>query len=230
MKYFTSDLHLHHPFVAALRGYIRADYQPMSAQELREYARVNNLDYASLVDWRQHDTNIINVINATVGVDDELFVLGDLSSGGRMSMDAMLHELDRLTIPREQRHLILGNHESTKPSKAMIARLCSQFADATMRGETMIEGLGVVRLSHYQFAYHFDERPESELSTNAHAKHFGKRAYPDDGHTILLHGHTHSKIPREYDNPRELNIGWDAWHKPVSETVVRDMFLEVLRG
>ena len=41
MKYFTSDLHLHHPFVAALRGYAKPEYAHLAAADLREYARTN---------------------------------------------------------------------------------------------------------------------------------------------------------------------------------------------
>ncbi|RSX49818.1 hypothetical protein [Bifidobacterium castoris] len=33
MKYFTSDLHLHHPFVAALRGYAKPQWPFLVSQK-----------------------------------------------------------------------------------------------------------------------------------------------------------------------------------------------------
>lgn len=60
MKYFTSDLHLNHPFVAALRGYAKPEYAHMTADQLREHARENQLKLADMVDWQRHDQTILD--------------------------------------------------------------------------------------------------------------------------------------------------------------------------
>lgn len=40
MKFFTSDTHFARPFVAALRGFIRPEYQEYSANDLVDPSRV----------------------------------------------------------------------------------------------------------------------------------------------------------------------------------------------
>ena len=96
MKYFTSDLHLHHPFVAALRGYAKPEYAHLAAADLREYARTNRWKLADMVDWQRHEHTIIDNINERVGEEDELYVLGDLSTGGRASLTGALQTLEGL--------------------------------------------------------------------------------------------------------------------------------------
>lgn len=63
MKYFTSDLHLHHPFVAALRGYAKPEYAHLAAADLREYARTNRWKLADMVDWQRHDRDVNAALN-----------------------------------------------------------------------------------------------------------------------------------------------------------------------
>lgn len=42
MKYFTSDTHFAHPFVAALRGFILPEYQEYPANDLVELTWVDH--------------------------------------------------------------------------------------------------------------------------------------------------------------------------------------------
>lgn len=56
--WFTSDLHLGHPFVAELRGYDRGD-----------------------ADVERHDAAILGNLTAALSPGDTLWVLGDISSG-----------------------------------------------------------------------------------------------------------------------------------------------------
>lgn len=36
----------------------------------------------------------------------------------------------------------------------------------------------------------------------------------------LLYGHTHSHAAMHADLPRQIQVGWDAWRKPVSEAEI----------
>lgn len=105
MKYFTADLHLAHPSVAAKRGY----------------------------EEDSHDQMIIDKINARVGKNDELYILGDISSESADSVKDALENLENLYVPPRKRRLILGNHEYFKlrdskfelsRSSLVISKLC----------------------------------------------------------------------------------------------------------
>ncbi len=144
MKYFTSDLHLHHPFVAALRGYAKPEYAHLAAADLREYARTNRWKLADMVDWQRHDHTIIDNINERVGEEDELYVLGDLSTGGRASLTGALQTLEGLRVPRANRHLILGNHEDLRCGYSQMRQLLDVFATVDTGGATTIGKLIVL--------------------------------------------------------------------------------------
>lgn len=93
--WFTSDLHLGHPFVANLRGFD---------------------------DVEEHDQRILNNLRATLSDGDTLWVLGDCSSGWGPQEERALSLLDAtFTDLRSQlnveftAHLISGNHDSCHP-------------------------------------------------------------------------------------------------------------------
>ena len=153
MKWFTSDLHLHHPFVAALRGYTKPEYAHLTPDELRGHAKHSRESLATMVDWRQHDMDVIGHINELVGPADELYVLGDLSTGGTRSLMGALEQLDRLRVPCRRRHLILGNHDLSRNTNVRW-RLAQTFSSVCLEGATTIGKLNVL-LSHFQFRHHF---------------------------------------------------------------------------
>lgn len=84
MKWFTSDLHFAHPFVAALRGYALPGYAKDAS--IKQQAEHDGRQLKDCVDWRKHDADIIRSINTYVGEEDELHILGDISSGGTWSV------------------------------------------------------------------------------------------------------------------------------------------------
>lgn len=91
MKYFTADLHLCHPFVAATRGfYKRTADVPEQGRRLDGINAfrhsMSEKDFNALVDVERHDRTVINRINSCVGKQDELYILGDLSSGGAANL------------------------------------------------------------------------------------------------------------------------------------------------
>lgn len=77
MRYFTSDLHLAHPFVAATRGFWKPGMRPdrdvievpnglnRLRRELSEYR------FNEIVDTEAHDRLVIRRINAVCGKNDK---------------------------------------------------------------------------------------------------------------------------------------------------------------
>ena len=61
MKWFTSDLHFAHPFVAALRGYALPGYA--RDESIKQQAEHDGRQLKDCVDWRRHDADIIQTIN-----------------------------------------------------------------------------------------------------------------------------------------------------------------------
>lgn len=227
--YFTSDLHFCHPFVAALRGYGKTDEDPITLHDKVSNGELSFAELKELVNWRMHDEDLINNFNEILKPEDELYILGDLSTGGRVSAREAIAMVSRLKVPRKRRHLILGNHDPLIPSHGggkELKDLLDQFNSVSRNEVIVIDGRNVV-LSHFQFRNHFDGSVSGELSTNANVEEFSNYAVVDDGHLLLLHGHTHAKDPFEFDNPREMNVGVDAWGmKPVSEEVVVERLIK----
>ena len=193
-QWFTSDLHFAHPHVAKLRGF---------------------------EGYREHDETIIRNLNELVAPDDDLYVLGDISSGSKTSLDEALRLLHGLNVGRRHRTLILGNHDTTRLEANKIRKFITEFGQVALRGSATIHGYGNVLLSHYPYANHLDDGPHDGLSTNATSSRFQHLAIPPDGKT-LLHGHTHAAIPDEFNDPQQINVGLDAWElHPVSEEQIR---------
>ena len=59
MKWFTSDLHFAHPFVAALRGYALPGYAKDAS--IKQQAEHEHKPLKNCVDWRKHDADIIKI-------------------------------------------------------------------------------------------------------------------------------------------------------------------------
>lgn len=220
--FFTSDLHFGHPFVAALRGYGKTDDAP---DELRERSRQGD-DIRKYVDWQQHDDDIVRNFNEVLTIEDELYILGDLSSGGKSSLQQALEMVNRFKVPRKRRHLILGNHDPLNGSnKNSLKNIMDCFASVSRNEVIVLDGRNV-GLSHFQFRHHMDGGHTEDMSTNGRSEKYSKYAMMDDGSLLLLHGHTHAKTPFEFDNPREMNVGVDAWEmRPVSEETVMERLI-----
>lgn len=115
MKWFTSDLHFAHPFVAALRGYALPGYA--RDESIKQQAEHDGRQLKDCVDWRKHDADIVQAINTYVGREDELYILGDISSGSTWSVDQAIMRIQNLQVPRKRRHLILlATTNSTHPA------------------------------------------------------------------------------------------------------------------
>lgn len=231
MKWFTSDLHFAHPFVAALRGYALPGYAKDAS--IKQQAEHEHKPLKNCVNWRKHDADIIRSINTYVGEEDELYILGDISSGGTWSVDQAIMRIQNLHVPRKNRHLILGNHELHSSTRTL-EKLASVFVEVGMVGITEIrDGCGnnphTVFLSHFQWREDFTQsKPLGAVSTNWNAPELAEYALPRMNNTLLLHGHTHAHDPLEFGrHHNEINVGLDAWHfEPVNEAELVDNWLQ----
>lgn len=157
MKWFTSDLHFAHPFVAALRGYALPGYA--YDESIKQQAEHDGRQLKDCVDWRKHDADIVQAINTYVGKEDELYILGGISSGSTWSVDQAIMRIQNLHVPRKRRHLILGNHELHSSTRTL-EKLASVFVEVGMVGITEIRdewgnNPHTVFLSHYQWREDF---------------------------------------------------------------------------
>ena len=120
MRYFTSDTHFGHPLVTALRGFLnngrlRTEYRDVWQAQgraaahawIKQYVRDNQTSFKAICDITRHENTIIGNINETVGRDDELWILGDLSY--RCTVEHTLDCLRRINC--RHLHLIIGNHD-----------------------------------------------------------------------------------------------------------------------
>lgn len=230
MKWFTSDLHFAHPFVAALRGYALPGYAKDAS--IKQQAEHEHKPLKNCVSWRKHDADIIRSINTYVGEEDELYILGDISSGDTWSVDQAIMRIQNLQVPRKRRHLILGNHEIHSSSRTL-EKLASVFGEVGQVGLTDItSGDGTrtypVLLSHFQWREDFKEaKLKYQFSTNWNDPNLAKYALPYMNNTLLLHGHTHAHDPLEFGrHHNEINVGLDAWcFEPVNEAELVDNWL-----
>lgn len=120
MRYFTSDTHFGHPLVTALRGFLnngrlRTEYRDVWQAQgraaahawIKQYVRDNQTSFKAICDITRHENTIIGNINETIGRDDELWILGDLSY--RCTVEHTLDCLRRINC--RHLHLIIGNHD-----------------------------------------------------------------------------------------------------------------------
>jgi len=113
MLYFTSDTHFADPRV------LRIDRRP----------------FQSLA---QHDAVLIGRWNEQVGVEDEVWHLGDFARGGRDRVEALLGAL------HGRKHLVIGNNDPASTTEATGWASVRHYAELTIAGQLVI-------LCHYPF-------------------------------------------------------------------------------
>ncbi len=115
MTYFISDLHFGH------RNILRFDCRPFSTIE-------------------EHDEYLINQWNDTVGTDDDVWILGDISWYSALKTVNILKRLNG------KKHLCIGNHDHKLVKSAAFQQ---QFVEIVDYKEISFgDGTGVV-LCHY---------------------------------------------------------------------------------
>lgn len=192
--WFTSDLHLSHKTVAKIRGYDDTDI---------------------------HDLMILSGISRSVSKGDNLWILGDLSSGGSVPQRRALKTLDDFAeIHDINLHLIAGNHDTVHPlhrnSHKWAAAYDEVFDSVQPFARRRLAGRNLW-LSHFPWRGGGDHTEGERYSTVR---------LNDDGTSWLLHGHTHSE--RALDSERRMiNIGVDAWgFQPVSIHEIEELIRE----
>jgi calcineurin-like phosphoesterase family protein len=176
--FYTSDMHFSHKMLADLRG------------------------FASI---EEHDEAIIERWNRTVGKEDVVFVLGDVSL---KKPAAYKHLTTRLT---GRKHLIFGNHDPGNGGDRDSVKYGLDYRIAGFESthdflRRKVEGTDVL-LSHYPY--------DGDHSDNDRMQQYRLR----DLGVPLLHGHTHSqeKISYSGNSTLQIHVGMDAHNlTPVS--------------
>lgn len=199
-RYWIADLHLGHEKVAKLRGF--ASYQ-------------------------EHDEHIQNQLER-VGSDDELWVLGDISSGRPEKEDYALWYLRFLANELGVKmHLIAGNHDSVssihRNGYKKQREWLELFESIQQFGRMRLNGMDVL-MSHYPYARSGD-------GANREGARYLEYRLPDSG-LPLIHGHTHQSEPHMVKSRMVLNnrgdvraapdlsqfcVSWDAHRRLVTE-------------
>lgn len=192
--FFTADTHFGHRLMALHRGHAPS---------------ADSRDDVALEHVRTHDEDIVASWNSVVSAGDVVWHLGDLTLKHTTEIADILRRLNGRI------RLVLGNHDRAHPhfrERAVSAQqellgngieyVCTA-ARVTIPGGN--SGRIPVMLSHFPYrSDHSEDRRFSAWQLDA----------SDDW---LLHGHTHSHAAMSADLLRQIHVGWDAWHKPVSE-------------
>lgn len=165
-RYWIADLHLGHAKVAELRGFTQD---------------VGKFDDQPLY---RHDETIMQQLRA-LSANDEVWVLGDISSG---RPEAEERALLMLSFIPASLHLIAGNHDSVSSTHRhgyrQQRRFLEVFDSVQQFGRVRLHGRDVL-MSHYPYA----------RSGDGHGRGVARYAeyrLPDEG-LPLIHGHTHQE-------------------------------------
>ena len=190
-KFFTSDLHFGHVNIIQFCGRPARDIDEM------------------------HDI-IIDNWNNTVGVDDEVWVLGDFALG------KIRETLPLVGLLNGTKHLIAGNHdrcwEGHKKGVASETRkyLDAGFATVEQKGLAWLEYTdGDADVAHPVLLNHFPYTEDAR-----HGDRYNEHRPVDYG-MWLLHGHIHTEW---LQHGRQINVGTDVWGMtPASEAQIVDL-------
>ncbi len=188
--FYTADLHIGHSLVAGLRGF---------------------------EDPAEHDAELARRWDARVAAADTVWLLGDISGGGRGSQQRALAWIaDRPGV----KHLIAGNHDSAHPmhenAHKVLPGYLEVFASVQQSARRTLAGHPLL-LSHFPYL-------GAEQDDGDRGARFDQWRLPDRG-AWLLHGHTHSA--QRLSAPRSIHVGLDAWGlAPVSI----DAIVQIIAG
>lgn len=205
--YFTSDLHLGHRKVAALRGYGDDEAAPA-----------------------RHDLKVIYEWHDAVRPGDVVWILGDLSAGGS---SATRRALDILGDLPGRKRLILGNHDPAHPGINRDAHkwwpeFARVFESFSPFARARVDGVEVA-LSHFPYtrdraeARYLQWRLRDEGLPLLHGHTHGPERL------VATPEITSWGCDRAIVRPRvEVHVGWDAWGRLVPASEVAALLREGL--
>jgi calcineurin-like phosphoesterase family protein len=181
-RFFTSDQHFGHVNIIQFCG-----------RPARDIDEMNEL--------------IIDNWNNTVGVDDEVWVLGDFALG------KIRETLPLVGLLNGTKHLIAGNHDRCwHGHKKGVNSAVRQYLDA---GFTSVEDRGAIVLrdaTGFSVGALLNHFPYTEDAR--HADRYSEFRPVDNG-SWLIHGHVHTEW---LQHGRQINVGTDVWGlTPASE-------------
>lgn len=164
---------------------------------------------------QEHDDWVIEGYRNVVTDKDRVFFVGDLTGGGAQVTEAALEIVAEL--PGEK-HFVTGNHDETHPSNPKAIRRQRRWLEVFESVNPFVELRVIIG----------ERRRHLSIS---HFPYFGDGAHADEDRfsqwrlkqsdSWLLHGHTHRARQQRHDG-RQIHIGLDAWHAPVSlDTITR---------
>ncbi len=187
--FYTSDLHVGHKLVAAIRGYHEGGTPGVEPPDPR----------AVVADPVAHDRALAAMWDRTVGANDVVYVLGDISISGSS------YALDWFAARPGRKHLISGNHDKVHPMHSQCLKVLPEwlmvfdsiqpFLRRKLLGKTVL-------LSHFPYLDWGDGPDRSQEAR------YPEYRLPDVGYP-LLHGHTHGP---ETAHGHSFHVGIDA-HK-----------------
>ena len=143
MKYFTSDSHFGHRNII---GYCN-----------RPFKSVEEMDEAMISKW-----------NATVGMEDEVFHLGDFAMG-KTAAPTILNRLNG------RKHLIWGNHDSNQVRNLDLWESAQPYLEINLDGHFVV-------LCHYKFdVFNKSHRGAIQLYGHSHGTMPGNNQQLDVG-------------------------------------------------
>ncbi|MFK5691297.1 hypothetical protein ACI3EY_16690 [Ornithinimicrobium sp. LYQ92] len=178
--WLTSDLHLGHEKVAQIRGFDST---------------------------RDHDRAVLNGLTRRIGLNDNVFLLGDLAMGPdkdshlRAIRDAAGHDA-HITV-------VLGNHDRPHPmhnnGHRQLFKWLHLLADAVVTTATIKHAGQVHLMSHFPYDGEGATRPDAvDRDTQWRLR--------DEG-TPLIHGHVHDTVRARTSRlgTPMYHVGLDAW-------------------
>lgn len=203
--WFTSNLHLGSPHLAKQRGFKNVE---------------------------AHDDAIMSGLLGRVKQGDDVFIVGDVTSGGARSAERAVELLTPLRnrVGYRRMHLVRGNHEANTAREN--ALYCTVFSTLTpmLNFFADIDGFGPVEVDvcHYPPLQFVDAcnrtrchvRDGETMTAPLPRFRWSRPLVKSAGAwtRVYLYGHTHAKTPRlGGDEGVAVNVGVDVWGlKPVS--------------
>jgi calcineurin-like phosphoesterase family protein len=204
--WFTSDPHIGHRFIAAHR--------------MCHEALVNEGDKQEAPDWfnathvAQHDGWLASQWRKVVRPGDQVFVLGDTSSGTK---PAALNAIEWYRDLPGIKHLVWGNHDPGHPGiyrdahrwQPLFLSVFDTVNSFARRRVSLLEGGHTdLLLSHFPYQ-------DQGIGTMGKKDRYLQYRLPNHG-LAVAHGHTHSKSKITFagDRPVESQAGVPFWPRP----------------